>query len=142
MELSPAYRNGASWFFWLAALSMLNSLLAAFGASVRLIFGLGYTQITDAILTGLFEGEGAGIGVALSLVTTAVVAGLFALIGFLSHKGFRIAYIGGLVLYVIDALILLGLAAVLGAWVDLGLELLFHGFVLFQLVLGLTTRSS
>lgn len=142
MELSSAYRNGASWFFWLAALSMINSLLAAFGTNMHMLFGLGYTQITDAILGVAFEGESSGIGVAVSLATTAVVAGLFALIGFLSHKGILLAYIGGLVLYVIDTLVLLGLSAVLSLWSDLWLDLLFHAFVLFQLIAGLAARSS
>lgn len=142
MELSSAYRNGASWFFWLAALSMVNSVLAVSGANIRMIFGLGYTQITDAILGVAFEGESSGIGAALSLATSAVVAGLFALIGLLAHKGFKLAYIGGLVLYVIDALVLLGLSATLSLWGDLWLDLLFHAFVLFQLVVGLTSRAA
>lgn len=142
MEQSPAYRNGASWFFWLAGLSLINSLLGAFGASIRLIFGLGFTQVTDGFLAVAFEGGNTGLGVAFSLATTAAVASLFAGIGFLSLRGFRLAYIGGLVLYVIDTIVLLGVAALLSAWGDFALDFLFHGFVLFQLIVGLTARSS
>jgi hypothetical protein len=142
MDQSPAYRNGAMWFFWLAGLSMLNSILGAFGASIRLIFGLGFTQVTDGFLAAAFEEGSAGMGVAFSLATTAIVAAVFAGIGFLALRGARLAYIGGLVLYIVDTLVLLGVTVMLSAWGVFGLDLLFHGFVLFQLIVGLTTRPA
>src|SRR5256884_15420 len=42
-------RRGAGWFLTIAILSGINSLLEIFGAKIRFIFGLGITQLVDAI---------------------------------------------------------------------------------------------
>ena len=44
-----ALKGRASWFAMIAALSMVNSILAMSGASIRFIFGLGLSQIVDAL---------------------------------------------------------------------------------------------
>ena len=40
-------KSGASWFYWIAGLSLINSISAASGSSWRFIVGLGITQIFD-----------------------------------------------------------------------------------------------
>jgi hypothetical protein len=42
-------RRGASWFFTVAALSGINSLLQIFDAKIRFIFGLGITQVAGSL---------------------------------------------------------------------------------------------
>src|SRR5882724_5236285 len=42
-------RRGAGWFLTIAVLSGVNTLLQAFDAKIRFIFGLGITQVVDAI---------------------------------------------------------------------------------------------
>src|SRR5438067_7750738 len=49
--ISPAVRGGASWFYWIGALSIINTLVAMSGNGTRFIFGLGITQFIDAIGT-------------------------------------------------------------------------------------------
>ncbi len=42
-------QRGAGWFLTIALLSGVNTLLQAFDAKIRFIFGLGITQVVDAI---------------------------------------------------------------------------------------------
>ncbi|PYU16462.1 MAG: hypothetical protein DMG37_02395 [Acidobacteria bacterium] len=47
-------RRGAGWFLTIAILSGINSVLQIVDAKIRFIFGLGITQVVDAV------GKGAG----------------------------------------------------------------------------------
>src|SRR5437879_11754071 len=42
-------RRGAGWFLTIAILSGVNSVLQIFDAKIRFIFGLGVTQVVDAV---------------------------------------------------------------------------------------------
>jgi len=42
-------RRGAGWFLTIAILSGVNSVLQLFDAKIRFIFGLGITQVVDAV---------------------------------------------------------------------------------------------
>ena len=42
-------QRGAGWFLTIGLLSGLNALLEGFDAKIRFIFGLGITQVVDAI---------------------------------------------------------------------------------------------
>src|ERR1043166_6289200 len=46
-------KSGASWFYWVAVLSLVNSGAAAVGSSWRFIIGLGITQIIDVFGSNL-----------------------------------------------------------------------------------------
>ncbi len=49
-------RRGAGWFLTIAILSGVNALLQIFDAKIRFIFGLGITQVVDAIAHGMERG--------------------------------------------------------------------------------------
>src|SRR5262245_15022806 len=42
-KLTQQFNSSSSWFFWIAGLSVINSLIAVFGGDRRFIFGLGIT---------------------------------------------------------------------------------------------------
>jgi hypothetical protein len=44
-----AVQRFANWFWWLAALSLINSLAAGMNLGYRMILGLGMTQYLDAL---------------------------------------------------------------------------------------------
>ena len=48
-KLERAVSGGASWFYWIAGLSLVNSAIVLFGGQWNFIVGLGVTQIIDAI---------------------------------------------------------------------------------------------
>ena len=43
-------KGGANWFYWVAALSLINSAAFVFGAGVHFLAGLGLTEIADAVI--------------------------------------------------------------------------------------------
>jgi hypothetical protein len=116
-------RSAASWFYWVAALSLVNSVVAFTGSSWRFIIGLGITQIIDEFGNNL---GAAGKGVALALDLLA--AGVLVLFGIFGHKGHSWAFIVGMVLFALDGVIFL----LAQDWLGVG----FHAFVLFCLVRG------
>src|ERR1041385_2954703 len=66
---------GASQFYWIAALSLLNSIILFFGGKLQFIFGLGVTQVVDGISIGLQAGA---IGRALAFIFDLAAASWFA----------------------------------------------------------------
>ncbi|MGH2627923.1 MAG: hypothetical protein ACRDHY_14890 [Anaerolineales bacterium] len=130
-KLEVRARRGASWFFWIAALSAINSIISITGGDRVFIFGLGVTQVVDAFASVFEEelglGRGSWLGIA-GLVLSLLVAGLIALIGYLARKGNQFVYVLGMGLYVLDG----AEVAVFEDW----LSLLFHGFVMIYLVMG------
>ncbi|NOY97866.1 MAG: hypothetical protein GXP40_01515 [Chloroflexi bacterium] len=130
-QLKRQAKSGANNFYWIAALSVVNSLIALFGGGVSFVIGLGLTQVIDGFAFLLAQDLPdatvliKGIGLALSIGISA----LFALFGYLSGKGQRWAFIAGMVLYAGDALLLLFFQD----WWGVG----FHLFLLFGLFGGL-----
>lgn len=116
-------KSGASWFYWIAGLSLINSLIALGGFNWGFILGLGITQIFDAIAS-----EFQSLGKVVALGLDLVVIGLFVMFGIFANKGRSWAFIVGMILYALDSLV-----ALLGKdWLALG----FHGFALYCLFRG------
>src|SRR5690348_18385993 len=70
-------RRGAGWFLTIAILSGINSVLQIVDAKIRFIFGLGITQVMDAV------GKGAGQN---GMFITIAVDGVFLLMLILCWK--------------------------------------------------------
>jgi hypothetical protein len=116
-------RSGASWFYWVAGLSLVNTVMALAGSGIRFIFGLGVTQLISELGSELGP---AGKGVAL--VLDLLAAGVLVLFGFFGNKGHSWAFIIGMILFALDGVIFL----LAQDWLGVG----FHAFVLFCLVRG------
>ncbi len=116
-------KSGASWFYWVAALSLVNSVAAFAGSTWRFIIGLGITQVIDEFGNNLGT---AGKGVALILDLLA--AGVLVLFGVFGNKGHSWAFIVGMILFALDGVIFL----LVQDWLGVG----FHAFVLFCLFRG------
>jgi hypothetical protein len=113
-------KAGASWFRWVAGLSMVNSVLSLSGAGFRFIFGLGIAQIVDALAH-----EAGSSGFALDLIINGIVAGVFVVFWNFARQGQNWAFLVGMVLYAVDGLILITFKDFLGV--------AFHGYVLFRI---------
>jgi hypothetical protein len=114
-------RSGGSWFYWVAGLSLINSLLPFFHLGVGFIIGLGFTRVIDHELR-----EANGVALLLDLL----VAGLFVLFGVFANKGHRWAFVVGMALFSLDGVIFL----LWRDWLGVG----FHVFVLYCLFRGFT----
>jgi hypothetical protein len=111
IEIKPDYvkqenieklNNGSQWFLWIFGLSIVNTLILFFGGQVSFIFGLGITQIFEGFYIGLF-GKLNIIGVFISIF----VSSIFLIIWYYSKGLSKVAFIIGMIIYGIDAIILL-----------------------------------
>ena len=129
--LEKRFRNGASWFFWVAGLSLVNSVVALFDGEWGFIFGLGVTQVVDALAwsVGQEAPELAVVSKAVGFGVDFLIVGAVVLMGWLAHKRLVWVFVVGLVFYVGDALLCLVAGDLLG--------LAFHGFVFFAVTSGL-----
>lgn len=131
-KLKSRHMGGATWFYWIAALSLINSVVILMGSEWSFIIGLGVTQFVDGIATAvsLEAGpEAAPIIKATAFAVDFIIAAFFVVFGIFAVKRQSWAYILGMVLYAADALLFL-LAG------DM-LSIAFHGFALACIVNGL-----
>ena len=122
--VTPQVVSGASWFYWIAGLSMVNAVILASGGHFHFILGLGITEVFSAIGTVTGSTAGAVVCFAINLV----IAGVMVLFGFFASKGQKWAFIVGMVLYGLDGGIML-----------LGMDFLsvaFHGYALYRIYSG------
>jgi hypothetical protein len=122
-------RVGARWFYWIAGFSLVNTIMAMAGQGLVFVVGLAVTREI-----GNFAAN-AGTP-AVGLVLDAVVAGVFVLCGVFAGKGQTWSFIVGIVLYALDAFLLIGQSLMAVGDVSL-LMLAFHGYILFRLSMGL-----
>ncbi len=122
LQLEARRRRGALWFYWVAALSLINAAVVMAGAHWRFIVGLGFTQVA----TGLAARAGRG-WTALILLDLLVIGG-FVLLGTLALHGALWAFGVGIGLYAADGLIFL----LARSWVGLA----FHALVLVFIFKG------
>lgn len=131
VALEQRLRSGAHWFYWIAGLSVLNSGIQLFGSDRSFIVGLGITQVFDAVATGATqetEGTVRAVVKAMALGLDLLVAGFFVLLGWQAGKRRAWAFVLGMVMYALDALIFV----LIGDWVSVG----FHAFALFGVWTG------
>ncbi len=124
-------RSGARWFYWIAGLSMINSIAASFDGRWSFLAGLGITQFISGVALGLSEDLGGTVTV-IAFILDALVAAFFVFLGVFAGKGHTWAFVVGLVIYVLDGLIFLAF--------QLWLPLAFHVFVCYCLFKGLAAN--
>lgn len=100
------YKSGANWFYWIAGLSLVTSIISFAGGGWRFLISLGATQIFDGFAEGMSTELGAAPKV-IALVLDIFVTALFVLFGVLAGKKMLWAYMVGMVVFALDGLILL-----------------------------------
>lgn len=113
-ELTQKYKNGANWFYWIAALTIITSLIAFGGGGWRFFISLGTTQIIDALAEGLSAELGGGAKV-VALVLDLLVTGTFVVFGVLAGKKLLWAYVLGMAVFLLDGLVTLVIQDWIGA---------------------------
>ena len=125
-KLAAQAKSGASWFYWIAGLSLVNSAVILLGSDWGFLAGLGITQVVDAIVLEIAPGAGW-----LAFTLDLLIAGACVGIGVWAHRS-TTGYITGMALYGLDSLLFL----MASDWLGMG----FHGLVLFFLWGGLQAR--
>lgn len=116
---TPGVASAARWFWWIAGLSLVNTVLLHSGSETSFVIGLGFTLIADVAFQALKP---------VAFALDALAIGFFALIGWLALRGHFWAFVVGALVYVADALIYLNF----GDMMPFG----FHLFALFFIVRG------
>jgi hypothetical protein len=119
-----ALKGSASWFLMIAGLSLLNSILAISGTHIRFIFGLGATQIVDALAH-----QAGSPGYVLDMVINGIIAGVLVLFWNFARQGQKWAWYLGMALYAVDAVLLLFFKDYLA--------IAFHAYALYRMSSGL-----
>jgi hypothetical protein len=119
-----ALKGSASWFLMIAGLSLLNSILAMSGTHIRFIFGLGVTQIVDALAH-----QAGSPGYVLDLVINGIIAGVWLLFWNFARQGQKWAWYSGMALYAVDGILLLFFKDYLA--------IAFHAYALYRMSSGL-----
>src|SRR5437588_658163 len=116
-------RSGANWFYWIAGLSLINTVIAMAGNDWQFFAGLGIAELIDAFMRIYTQIALAGAVLDLS------IAGAFVAFAYFAGKRHIWAFVAGMTIYAMDGLLLLALGS--------PLSLLFHAFALYGLLAGL-----
>jgi hypothetical protein len=130
-EITQRMKRGANNFYWIAALSVINSILSLTGSSTYFVIGLAATLIVDGLTVGLSQSlsENSIIVKIIGLVLSILISAVFGLFGYFAGQGKRWVFLVGMILYALDGLIMLAFADWIGV--------LFHAFFLWGLFGGL-----
>ena len=123
MVAAARARAGAKWFYWIAALSIINSIVVITGGNFHFVVGLGITSVVDT-----FAKRVGSVGSMLDVIINGCVAGVFVLFGTFAVKAQKWAFLVGMTLYVLDGLLLLRLRDFLAVG--------FHAYALFAIYRG------
>ncbi|HYE84643.1 MAG TPA: hypothetical protein VEG39_21080 [Clostridia bacterium] len=127
LEAENRVKDGAGWFYWIAGLSVINTLITFFGGNWNFVIGLGITQVLDAIAYE-FSLEAGNIFNLIAVAMDIFIAGIFAYFGLQAGKRKRWAFILGMVLYALDGLLFL----LVSDWMSIG----FHILALYSIFKG------
>lgn len=123
-------RSGINWFYWVGALSIINTLIFASGNQPNYFLSLALVQVVNSYSATVSAGSSVAVwmhwvAVAIDLLLAAV----FIYFAYRGQRGGRRWVVVGLVLYAFDGLIFL----VFNVW----LGVLFHAFVIYSVLRGL-----
>ena len=130
-DITRRMKSGANNFYWIAALSVINSLILQFGGNSFFVVGMAGTLIVDFIFIDLAAAmpDAALVVKIIGVIFSIIVSGIVALFGLFAGRGKPWAFLLGIAAYAIDALIMLGFQEWMG--------LVFHGLFLYGLFMGL-----
>ncbi len=127
--IAAAYSDdGARWYYWIAALSIVNTIISYFKGDVSFIIGLGITQIGDGLVAKEI-GDASTITPIIGWIIIIVPTIFYFLMGFFAIQKKSWAFITGMIFYFIDALIFL-----------MGpdyFSIAFHAYALYRIFNGL-----
>ncbi len=134
-QLLQQGQKGASWFFWVAGMSVVNSIIIHTGGKSHFVLGLGVTMIADSI-AGEFGKQAPKaatiatvIAVAFDVFVTLLVIGA----GLLARRRYIAVYAAGMFAYLLDGLLFLAVGDLMSVAIHaLALFYMFHGLTAFR----------
>jgi len=114
-----AVASAARWFWWIAGLSLVNTVLVQTGNDMNFVVGLGITAGADALFAGTKV---------IGFIVDAVAIVFFVLMGLQAQRGKLWAFYVGIGVYTLDALIY----AAIQDWMPVA----FHALIIYFIVRG------
>ena len=106
--------KGASWFFWIVGLSIINTIIASFGSDSGFSLGLATTLLSDGLASESIKEGSAGSARFIALFFDLLVFAFYAFCGVKAMRGASWAFVLGLVFFALDTLIMLAVQEWLG----------------------------
>jgi hypothetical protein len=127
-------KNGAGWFYWIAGLSLFNTLAMLTGSGTTFAVGLGVTMIADVIAVRAARNGGSNIALGVALAFDLIVYALVLGCGWLSRKRVLPVFAIGMVLYLLDGILclLLGRSVICIGIHALALFNMWSGFTAYR----------
>jgi hypothetical protein len=134
--LKRQMKSGAYNFYWIAGLTMANSIYFVFITRSNFVIGLGITQFMDTVTHNIAQSFPNSVRLVqlIGLLPDLFICSVFVLCGLLAVKGFRWAFITGMLLYGLDAILTLLSPDLIGFG--------FHLFFLWFLLSGLRALNN
>lgn len=107
-RLEKQVNSGANAFKTIAVLSVINTILIALHTNIWFVMGLGSTAAIQGFIIGLF-GRGNNVAVIIGYIIDGLIAILFLNFGKQCKRNKNSAFITGMILYTLDALIFLAI---------------------------------
>lgn len=104
LSRTRSIKGGASWFYWIAVVSIINTLLLFFDGNLSFLVGLGITQLVDGFAYNLFDYFGI-IAIICGIAINLLISGIFVFFGIMANKLKRWSFISGMILYGLDTII-------------------------------------
>jgi hypothetical protein len=123
-------RSGANWFYWVAALSVVNSAILLGGGDRHFVIGLAVTMIVDGIANGIAQQapDNATLIRGTAIGMDAVIVVVVLLFGWLSNRRYSAIFAVGMFLYLLDGLLFI----LFEDWFSIA----FHAFALYGMWKG------
>jgi hypothetical protein len=123
-QLTAKMKNGGNWFFWIAGLSVVNTVILLAEGDRQYMVGLGVTQFVNGFALAMAKQapETTTAAKVAALVFTLMASAVVAAFGFGARRGLTWLFAIGMGLYLFDGLLL----AAFQDWLSAG----FHLFAL------------
>lgn len=134
LPLQRAIQSGGSWFYWIAALTLINTITAQLKVSGQFVVGAFFTQLFDYFATIAKSPGAKTMMIGMSLIVIAI----YAIMGVYSVRKQTWAFVVGLILYGLDTLLMIGMVFLSKEGLGSVLfSILFHIFALLGIINGL-----
>jgi hypothetical protein len=120
MQPDPVVQSAARWFWWIAGLSLVNTVLFHTGSDMSFVIGLAMTTLASALFAD---------NLVIALTLAGITIAFYFAMGLYAQRHKLWAFYVGLAIYAIDALIYVGVSD----WMSVG----FHAFAAFFIFRGI-----
>jgi hypothetical protein len=135
LRLEKSLNDGANWFYLIAVLSIINSIIYLVGGNLYFLVGLGISQLIDGVAVVIAEQASSDVEMVIKILAFTIdllVACVFVLFGYFSRR-YKWVFVFGMIVYALDGLLfLIGPDLLSIGFHIVALFMLYNGFKAFK----------